>query len=417
MEKIERKAKAGPSDRLARVLPFVVASCAPVLAPHVASAQSVQMAETLDIQIRAFDAGSQGSESEEFDTGAPVLVPVPLASPELGIGGGLGAVWRYAPSGEADPAMTSLSLGWTSEGTWGGGISQSLSFDADRFRVTGLAGYGKARFDYYGIGGEAGALGRSIELREKTATAWLDAQARAFDKGLLSHVHAGVRLRYTRMRAREIGDSDPATPRATYLPTALERRSEVAAIGPAFTFDTRNDDFAPRKGVLVTGSWLFGADFLGSDFEHRKLELLSTGYFPVGERTVLAVRKTACAVKGDAPYYDLCMFGRNGDLRGYAVGRYRDGASWALQFEVRHELGVSTMPGWVPPGRLAIVSFVGVGGTARSSGAIWKDSHVLGSGGLGLRYRPERFDRGMLRLDTAWGANGLALTLGLGQAF
>ncbi|TYC87787.1 hypothetical protein FMM79_11630 [Novosphingobium sp. BW1] len=88
---------------------------------------------------------------------------------------------------------------------------------------------------------------------------------------------------------------------------------------------------------------MFGADFLGSDFAHRKLELLSTGYFSLTDSTVLAVRKTAGAVKGNAPFYDLCLFGKNGDLRGYEAGRYREGEPGPFSWRC-----ASALPGrWV----------------------------------------------------------------------
>lgn len=367
--------------------------CAP------ATAQTVHLGEELQRELGLTDP-AQAVDSEASGYSPMPLVPVPVASPALGIGVGLAAVRRSGESSGGQPWLTGAALGVTSMGTWGAGASQSIVLGDDRLRMVGMAGYGSTDLDYYGIGGAAGERGRSVDLREKAFVASFDAQVRVFDKGLLSHVHAGLHMRRTAMRARVEGE----------VPlTGLH--SEVMQIGPAFTFDTRRNPANPRKGVLVTGTWLFGTGALGGDFEHRRLELLSTGFFPIGRRTVLAVRKTACAVKGDAPFHDLCMFGGHGDLRGFEVGRYRDGASWALQFEARRSLDPEF------DGRLALVAFAGVGGTAASSGAIWKHSHVLTAGGLGLRYRPFADRAETLRLDAAWGDDGPALYLGLGQAF
>lgn len=152
---------------------------------------------------------------------------------------------------------------------------------------------------------------------------------------------------------------------------------------------------------------MFGLSAMGSDFDHSKLELRSTAYFPLDEGSVLAVRKTACAVKGDAPFYDICLFGQHADLRGYEAGRYRDKASWAFQIELRQAI-------WA---RLGGVAFVGIGGIAASSKDIWKHSYVLSSGGLGLRYLASRQNNVNLRADLAFGEDGPAFYLGIGEAF
>jgi len=53
---------------------------------------------------------------------------------------------------------------------------------------------------------------------------------------------------------------------------------------------------------------------------------------------VVAGRVATCVVGGNVPFSDLCMYGRNNDLRGYTTGQYRDKAMLAAQAEVRWSL-------------------------------------------------------------------------------
>lgn len=333
-----------------------------------------------------------------------VIAPLPVSNPALGTGAALAGVLYYNPNDAPQPWVTGVAAGYTSTDSWGGGLFHQMSLDDDRFRLTGLVGYGDAKLKFYGIGSQAGTAGASAKLRNRGLMAYVDGQARLIDHGLLSKLHVGVRVSYLRIRS-SISIPTPNHPELE-LPD-IELRSNVNAIGPSFTMDSRDHPFNPRKGVLVTGTLMFGADFLGSDFEHRKLEILSTGYFPLGKQTVLAVRKTLCSVKGKAPFYDLCLFGQHADLRGYEAGRYRDRASWALQAEVRQKISK----------RFGVVGFAGVGGIAPSSGDIWKHSHVLASGGAGLRYLASESNNVNLRFDVAWGKDGAAFYFGIGEAF
>ncbi|MCJ2178383.1 BamA/TamA family outer membrane protein [Novosphingobium album (ex Hu et al. 2023)] len=333
-----------------------------------------------------------------------VIAPLPVSNPALGTGAALAGVLYYNPNDAPQPWVTGVAAGYTSTDSWGGGLFHQMSLDDDRFRISGLAGYGDAKLKFYGIGPQAGAAGISVNLRDRGLKAYIDGQVRLFDHGLLSRLHLGVRVSYLRIRS-SISIPTPDHPELE-LP-GVELRSNVNAIGPSFTFDSRDHPFNPRKGVLVTGTWMFGAGFLGSDFQHRKLEILSTAYFPVARQTVLAVRRALCAVKGKAPFYDLCLFGQHADLRGYEAGRYRDRASWVLQGEVRQKISR----------RFGVVGFAGVGGIAPSAGDIWKHSHVLASGGAGLRYLASESNNVNLRFDVAWGKDGSAIYFGIGEAF
>ena len=100
------------------------------------------------------------------------------------------------------------------------------------------------------------------------------------------------------------------------------------------------------------------------------------------------------------------MFGVNADLRGYAGGRYRDRTTFTTQAELRVPLA----------DRFGTNFFGGVGTVAPSISSIAM-SDVLPSAGLGLQYLVSTSYNLNVGGDVAWGRNGAAFYLRLGQAF
>ncbi|WP_132385970.1 BamA/TamA family outer membrane protein [Novosphingobium sp. PhB165] len=349
---------------------------------------------------------SASDENASKPSGKPDLVvaPIPISNPAIGTGVAGAAVLFYNPNKSAQPWVSGLGGGYTSTHTWGAGLFHSMSLAHDRVRFLGFAGYGVANLDFYGIGPDAGSAGLSIKMHDKALAGVLDVQGQIFREGLLRHFYVGGRFLYLDLNA-SVTVPLPNHPEIT--PPKFERESTISMIGPSFTYDSRNSSTNPRKGVYATGTLLYGADWLGSDFTHHKFQLGANTYLPLGKQTVLALRQQLCGASKDAPYYDLCLFGQQGDLRGYETGRYRDGASWALQAELRQHLF------W----RIGGVAFAGVGGIAEDVGSIWKHSTVLTSGGVGLRYLASKDANVNLRADVAWGKDGPAFYFGIGEAF
>ncbi|MGK6355938.1 BamA/TamA family outer membrane protein [Sphingomonas sp. DT-207] len=334
-----------------------------------------------------------------------MVAPIPVSNPAFGTGLAATAVLFYNPNRASQPWISGIGGGYTSTKSWGVGAFHSMSAAGDRVRALAFAGYGEVNLNFYGIGPNAGSAGVSVDLHDKAFMGLADGEFKIFRKGFLRHLYLGARYLYLDINASvDLPSLPPDSP--VQIPSQLQRESKISMIGPAFTFDSRDNSTNPRKGVYATGSKLYGVEWLGSDFTHNKLQFAGNAYFPLGT-AVVGVRKQLCGASDDAPYYDLCMFGQQGDLRGYETGRYRDGASWAIQAEVRQHLF----------GRFGGAVFGGVGGIAENTKAIWKHSTVLASGGVGLRYLASKSSNVNLRADVAWGKDGPAFYFGIGEAF
>lgn len=332
------------------------------------------------------------------DSGRDILaIPLPITNPSLGTGVVVAAVAFYNPNRAPSPWISGGAAMKTSNGNWLLGGFHSMSLDDDGYRITAAAGAGKLVTDYYGIGPQAGDRDVAVKLDEKVVALRLQAQKR-----VLPALYAGLRLVYVHVDVTN-GVAPPFPDQA--IPPD-QAKSGLMQLGPAVTYDTRDDSLNPRRGIYAHAEWLWSVKALGSDFTSRKLTAGASWYLPKGTNTVLALHAGVCAASRDAPFYDLCLYGQKNDLRGYKSGRYRDGASWALQAEVRQHLF----------GRVGGVAFGGIGGIAPRLGRLG-ESRILPAGGVGLRFQPSRKTNINLRLDLAVGKDSKAVYLGIAEAF
>ncbi|HEX7854387.1 MAG TPA: BamA/TamA family outer membrane protein [Sphingobium sp.] len=326
-----------------------------------------------------------------------LIAPVPFSTPTTGVGIAVGAVAFYNPNHAPHQWASGGGVVWTSLGTKGVAAFHSMSLDADRFRISAIASYFDAREKFYGIGADAGDRGEPLELANKKLNIQLQGQMRVFQHG---YIGARYRLVTTDARPNEaIAGTAP--------PPAAQLNSTISMVGPQFAFDTRDSQTQPHHGVNLSGAWIFGTRAFGDSFEHNKLALSGSAYFPFGTKTVFATNATLCSAGGNVPYNDLCLYGSGAALRGYINGRYRDRASWTVQGELRQHIAE----------RWGATAFFGFGGIAPSVGDFLGNGTVLPGAGLGVRYQPFKDNDVHLRLDLAIGKNESGVYVGIGEAF
>lgn len=326
-----------------------------------------------------------------------LIVPIPQSSPTLGSGLTLTATMFYNPNQSKEPWITGIGVMATSNKSKVIGALHKMSFDEDRFKLTLFGGYGDVNMRFYGVGSGAGSRDVSIELNERGFAGMIDGQVR-----LAKNLYAGGRLVHLTLDT-SINRDNPRFPELE-LPTRAFT-SKLTKVGPEIVYDSRDNSLTPTKGEYATGLWMFGVGAFGGDFKHNKLTVFGNVYRPLAKGTVIAARASVCSVSEGAPFYDLCFYGASSDLRGYEAGRFRDGAYWATQLELRQKLF----------GRFGAVAFAGMGESAPDL-SIGK-GRFLPSAGVGLRYQPSKETPINLRLDWAKGKDSSALYIGIGEAF
>lgn len=350
-----------------------------------------------DVPIAPPPAAPSATESAMPHDFSFIVMPIPISDPAIGDGLALGGGVFYKAGGSDRPWVTGVGGLYTDNGSWSAAVFQKAYIGADRFRLVAGLGIGEFNVDFYGVGPAAGSRGISIPITQDAGFAVVQGLMR-----VAPHTYVGLQYRLIDMSTTL--DIDPPPFPDMDLPP-LELDSRTSALGISGEYDTRDNEYQPSAGLYATAVWLKADEAFGSDHDYSRLELKVNGYTRTDDRTVWAWRASTCWAGDDAPFYDICSFGSQSDLRGYVQGQYRDRSMFAIQTEYRRSFG-----------RFGVVAFAGVGAVAPDFGSI-SGEELLPAGGVGVRYLASRKYGVNVGVDYAWGEDSQALYFRVGEAF
>jgi outer membrane protein assembly factor BamA len=343
-------------------------------------------------------ASKKDSASGEAPKTELIIAPILLSNPTIGTGGGGGAglVFPLDRTDQTSPPTT-VGLGgfYTDSGSFALAFGGKTYLDEDRWRLKAIFALGEFHYDFFGVGSISD---RSVPIVQEASGYTLEGLRRAW-----GGVFAGIRFVSAETKItldREPQETDIDIPEQ-------DRSIAMVTLGLHVQTDGRDSTFNPTSGSLFD----FNADFadpsLGGEHTFQSYTAAYNAYRSIGTRQILAVRAAGCSVRGDAPFYNLCLYGTHSDLRGYEIGQFIDRVLLATQAEYRLSL----------PGRFGFVAFAGVGEVARSFGDLNSDD-LLPSAGIGVRFLVAKENRINFRVDYAWGKDGSdGLYIGVGEAF
>ena len=342
------------------------------------------------------DEGKQKGEKR----GSIVIAPIPISSPAFGSGLILiaGYVFKFdKEDAVSPPSWAGLAGVYTNNGTRGLALGSRLYFKENKYQTTFAAMTGRANLDFYGVGRVPNRPAVVVPLSMGGKIFFGEVM-----RNVGRNVFVGPRYQFRHLSASIDGERRPGG----FEVPEIDLKSNSAALGFHLQRDRRDSTFYPTKGTLFD----FTADFFdqawGSRREYQVYKAGYNGYREVAGRQVLAYRAMACSANGSVPFYDLCLFGFNNDVRGYATGEFQNRRMFAAQAEYRLD--------WRR--RLGFVAFGGVGGVARGWGDFRMDGLLPGAG-LGLRFKLDKKNHINYRIDYAFGREGKTLSIGVGEAF
>jgi hypothetical protein len=374
----------------------------PVRCVSLLSLMSVMAAGQASAQIYAPPApqpASPPSERRRPHDFSFLAMPIPISDPAIGNGLALGAGALYKAGGSQRPWTTGLAGLYTDNGSWSAAIFQKAYIGVDRFRLLGGAGVGEFNVDFFGVGPEAGSRGVAVPITQDAGFAVVQGLMR-----VAPHTYVGLQYRLIDM-STTIDFATPPPFADMDIPT-LELDSRTSALGISGEYDTRDNEYQPASGLYGTALWLQSDQAFGSDHDYGRAELKLNGYKRTDDRTIWAWRASTCWAGDDAPFYDICNFGSQSDLRGYVQGQYRDHSMFAIQTEYRRKFG----------SRFGLVLFAGVGAVAPDFGSIGSEE-LLPAAGVGLRYEASRKYGVNVGIDYAIGEDSSAFYFRVGEAF
>jgi len=331
--------------------------------------------------------------------GGFVGVPVVRSTPQLGFG--LGAVGAFLFRIDSASPQSVVGAGgvYSDTQSWLFGVGSRVLFHGgSRDGAAGVALF-ELNYDFFGVGVKNGDADHSIPISQSGDAEMLQMLGRVYGRFFAGprYLHRGVTT-----TLKERAATDPISDVARLHPDY-----NLSALGLESAYDTRDQDASPHRGTMAEAAAMFGRDWLGTDQPFNYYRGWINHYVALSSGgAVLALRALGCSVDANAPVWELCLYGVQSDLRGYAGGRYRDRTMFATQAEFR-----------VPVvDRLGAAAFGGVGGVAPAFSAYSTD-HLLPAGGAGLRYLVSESYHLNVGADVAWGKNGAAFYLRLGEAY
>ena len=371
-----------------------------VSSPGFENSLGSSMTQLSDMQTMPADASDAGDGTA--NRGEMAIAPFPIVNPTIGNGIVLVAAYYRRLNGSdkvSPPSVFGAGGMYTDTHSWAAGYGNKLFLKQDRFRILGGFGFAQMHYDY-SLGDEGSAESDiAIPIHQRGFGFLIGGQVRTYKRWYLG-------MRYGFLSAKTSVDLNEFLPG---LPVDIEPFTldiHLAGLTAQIERDTRDSQSYPRRGSSLSIDAGFNEKDLGSDFNHQKYEITYKGFRSLGKRQVLAYTVSGCGIKGDAPFFHLCMLGSASDLRGYAMGKYQDRRMLVGQAEYRLEL----------PWRLGVTGFMGAGEVARQ----WSDftwNSLRPGGGLGLRFVLAKMNHINLRADIAWGKGSSAWYVGLGEAF
>lgn len=176
----------------------------------------------------------------------------------------------------------------------------------------------------------------------------------------------------------------------TYTELSSQRTIGLKLIG---LHDKRNTILTPTKGHFVEVSTSINKS--NSVYSTLSLDLRKYYSFSKSFNPIIALRFYHSSLFGNAPFYDISVFGGDKLARGYFYGRFRDQHSTILQAEYRMKIA------W----RFGLAVFGG-------SGLVYSDfvkltnANVKPNAGIGLRFLVDKKENTFLRFDYAIGKQG-----------
>lgn len=301
-----------------------------------------------------------------------VLIPALASAPETGVEfGGASLYSFYTDTARHSITRVSDLYGYASITTKG---QEKVSLNAhywtpqNTYHFTTNLSFYNFPFEFYGLGNNTRNADKEL-IDEKRTLITFGAQ-----KLVLPNLYAGLVL----------GGNKYYYYSGTYLQNPffkhdpdIENRGGGSNLfmGPALTFDSRNNNTYTTKGVIVnTYLDIYQGIFKNKGYNGGFFNFEYSEFFLLQKHLVLGLDvKEQSLIGGLSPFYLLPQLGNDALMRGYYTGRYRDRNLLAAQMELRYRVS----------DRFGLDGFLGTGEVAHNA---FSASQLKPDYGGGIRY-------------------------------
>ena len=326
-----------------------------------------------------------------------LLLPVIARSIETNWSFGAAASFTFRPRLQDKNARTSnlqaLAL-YSLRKQFVAAVNGSIYFPNEKFIINQQLSYSYYPDKFWGLG-KIAPYSNEEDYSYKQYYIYVHPQMNIGNKMYLGFLYEFQRLFDVKYTPGGLFDEDSVVGRNGY---------HVSGLGLSFTYDTRNNAFAPDNGILLQFYFNHFANYFGSDYQYTNFVIDARKFIKTYKKQVLALQAYGFFNAGEVPLRSLALLGGANKMRGYYEGRYRDKNMAVVQVEYRVALF------W----RIGATAFGDFGNVGSNLSEI-NFHYVKYSYGGGLRVALNQTEKLNLRLDYGVGAgksNGFYLQLG-----
>jgi hypothetical protein len=334
--------------------------------------------------------------------GGFIGIPVVRSTPQLGFALGAVGALLFNIDSASPKSIVGVGGAYSDTQSWLAEIGSRVYFqNGARTGALGFLFFG-FNYDFFGVGFEQGNAGQSVGVAQNGDSQMIEYLGRLIGRLYIGprYVHRGVGTSLRKLESTSPTDT-------VAILAGSDNSYQVSALGLQGRYDTRNITDEPTNGTLGEIQAMFSRGWLGSDPQFNWYRGWINQYVALSShQAVLALRLQGCSAGSAAPVWEYCLYGLNSDLRGYSAGRYRDKTMFTGQAEFRIPI----------VDKFGAVAFGGLGAVEPSFSDLAMDQ-LLPAGGVGLRYLVWEPWHVKVGADVAWGRNGAAFYLRLGEAY
>jgi len=336
--------------------------------------------------VYGFAEGQIISESDTARLKKKILVPIVVYTPETQLGiGGLGVLLSHPERSKNDFTRTSnaeLALLYTTKNQIIFLPKYTIFTKREKYYFEGL-GELLLNFPeyYYGIGNRT-----PFKNQEQVAYQLVGWEGKWLRKVFANEkIFFGIETRYFKRYDVKI---KPGGLLDSSKPVGYNGSTSVG-IGPALTWDERDNVINPSKGFFIDVRNTYQGKFLGGTVSYTRFLIDTRKYFNVvpAHRQILALQFFGHFVQGEVPWKELPELGGPRIMRGYFRGRYRD--KHLVSFQAEYRVPIYKWFG--------MVAFVGMGQVTDTNDYDW--AHLKTCYGTGIRVMINKKENLNLRLD------------------
>lgn len=180
----------------------------------------------------------------------------------------------------------------------------------------------------------------------------------------------------------------------------------ISSIGVSASYDSRDDIFYPRKGVLANFTAEKSANYTFSNFDYGLIQLDFNYYQTIKGNHILATNFFTGTTLGDSPFFSYYYFSSGKRGRGFNDRRFIDKNMSILQVEYRFPIYK----------RFRGAAFSSIGSVGNTYSQSFTNRKLWSYGG-GLRFQLSKKQMSHIRLDVARSYEGTQFYITIGEAF